>query len=817
MKKTTVYVASPPGAFDKERIEISTFIQRLNNCYYDRGLFFSLVTREYIDHAVRLGYERDEKHKLLSGSAIALFLFDREACEDVLGDFNDALDMYKKSGWPKIAVYFKSRSDETGGGGGVKRLKERLAYETDLYYNDYGHSDTLLLGLMMQIKQLKLPGMDIRLENGKVFQGGEALLSFENAEIVSGYEELQRLKTERAGLESRFYAAKSKHMENPDDGELYERFREAAKLRNDANKTITDIESQLYQIFDGMFEQTSRGVLSKRQVESYRLSERGKLSAARRILDFNEILSDTRHEDSIAGEVAKRVQVNVNELIQLKDLNAAMQDWEGVDACYREAVRLEEKYGLPRKATLDYLVYLLFQFQNNKALELGERLLRYYRTPGSVASDEDKIMLNIRLGALYSNMQRMAEAEELYVLALSMDGARPDGDPDIIRKYATFAHNNLGSLYLQVGKYEEALIAHNDTLNERKKLAERDPDTYAEFIAQSYMNLGETFVKMENYEKAAENTSQALKILIEINNRNKSEATERNLALCSANLGKIYTQLKRYDEAEERFSDALELLSELAENNPQKFEPIIAYTNKFFADLHVGTKRYADAEEKFNASIKIFEKYTTNNIGLSIELAGGYFGLGSFLIEIKRFTDAENAVKSAIKLYEQYSESNPFVTQSIEKSQELLEKINDERNYVNRDMQNAGLTQSEINVARLLLNGESRSYITRHLHISAAEYNTLEKSIREKMNAVGARDMAIAAVAEKYKLTSRETDMLRYLSRNAGNDVIAAELHLTDVTVRGHIRNLLAKLAVDERQNLVEWLESYNLRNDWQN
>ena len=124
-------------------------------------------------------------------------------------------------------------------------------------------------------------------------------------------------------------------------------------------------------------------------------------------------------------------------------------------------------------------------------------------------------------------------------------------------------------------------------------------------------------------------------------------------------------------------------------------------------------------------------------------------------------------------------------------------------------MINTGLTQAEVNVARLLLNGESRSYITRHLHISAADYDKLEKSIRLKMNAVGSRDITIAAVAEKCKLTGREADMLRYLGRNAGNDVIAAELHLTDATVRKHIRNLLTKLSIDERREVAGWLENY--------
>jgi len=66
-------------------------------------------------------------------------------------------------------------------------------------------------------------------------------------------------------------------------------------------------------------------------------------------------------------------------------------------------------------------------------------------------------------------------------------------------------------------------------------------------------------------------------------------------------------------------------------------------------------------------------------------------------------------------------------------------------------------------------------------------------------------------IAEKYKLTNREVDMLRYLGRGAGNDTIASELYLSDATVRRHIRNLLDKLSVAERQDVTEWLNNYKV------
>ena len=809
VKKTTIYIASSPETFEKERSEISAFIQRLNNCYYEKGLYFSLVTLEYIEHAISLGEKQDEKSKLLSESSIAFFLFGNEADEETLGDFNTALDMSKKSGWPKIALYFKSPPDGTGESADIKALKDRLIFETAFYYNVFENTDTLKLGLMMQIKQLKLPGMDIKLENSKVYQGNEALLSFEHAEIVSDYEDLQRLKTEHARLESSFYTAKSKYAENPDDADLFAQYREVAKLRNEANKKIVDIERQLYEIYDGMFEQTSKGALSKRQIESYQLIERGNLKAARQVLDFDEILSEARREKAIVEESGKRAQVNINELMQLKDVNAAMLDWEGVDACYREAARLEEVHDLPRKAALEYVWHLFDQTKYDKAVELGERLKLRFETHGYGAADEEMSLLYHRLGIVYWMTERICEAEKMYKAALVIRKARTDGDPYLIREAIGNTYINLGVLYKNSGKYAQALESYNSVLEISKDLAKLDPDRYNEYLVSIFNNLGVLFIEMANYEQAVENLTAAQKILKELTEKKNDQSLELALAVCSTNIGIAYTDLKRYGEAEEQFNAAAVLLSQLEEANPEAYEPRIAWNYKSLGRLYTKVKRYAQAEEKLNTAAGILKRCLSNCDAFDIDLAEVQYEMGVMLGETRRFAEAENVLNSAIRAFEKYKESNELYAEKMDKAIRLRDSINDERYYVNQDMINAGLTQAEINMARLLLNGESRSYITRHLHISATEYNMLEKSIRRKMNAVGGRDITIAAAAERFKLTSRETDMLRYLSRSAGNDVIATELHLSDATVRRHIRNLLSKLSICERQNVAEWLREY--------
>jgi len=121
-------------------------------------------------------------------------------------------------------------------------------------------------------------------------------------------------------------------------------------------------------------------------------------------------------------------------------------------------------------------------------------------------------------------------------------------------------------------------------------------------------------------------------------------------------------------------------------------------------------------------------------------------------------------------------------------------------------MLEAGLTQSEIKVALLLIDGNTRSDILRKLHISADEANRYEKAIRQKISAMGGVDATISSIADEYNLTKRETEMLDCLRRDMTNPEIAAELFISEGTVKAHVHNLLIKLNLETRRQLDAWI-----------
>ena len=118
------------------------------------------------------------------------------------------------------------------------------------------------------------------------------------------------------------------------------------------------------------------------------------------------------------------------------------------------------------------------------------------------------------------------------------------------------------------------------------------------------------------------------------------------------------------------------------------------------------------------------------------------------------------------------------------------------------------LTPDEVGVALLLIEGKTRSEIIRKLRIKSDGFDNMMDSIRKKVSGVDKPDPVIAAIAAGFGLTNREKDMLGYLMDGATTEQIAAELFIAEETVRVHVSNLMKKLDIEKRQDIVEWVES---------
>jgi DNA-binding CsgD family transcriptional regulator len=124
-------------------------------------------------------------------------------------------------------------------------------------------------------------------------------------------------------------------------------------------------------------------------------------------------------------------------------------------------------------------------------------------------------------------------------------------------------------------------------------------------------------------------------------------------------------------------------------------------------------------------------------------------------------------------------------------------------------MSGIGFTEDEIKVAMLLIEGDTRHDITRKLHLTPEDTSQRMNAIRKKISGTDDPDPVITAVVKKYKLTHRQTDMLRHIRDGLTNAEIARLSSISGEPVKGHMRSLKQKLPVGNKQEIAEWLKGF--------
>jgi len=225
--------------------------------------------------------------------------------------------------------------------------------------------------------------------------------------------------------------------------------------------------------------------------------------------------------------------------------------------------------------------------------------------------------------------------------------------------------------------------------------------------------------------------------------------------------------------------------------------------------MYLEAKRYPEAEAMLISSLDLYKTLTDRNITIpTAQLTDCYKDLGDLYKETKRFAEAEAALRSALRLYDDNINSNPIFMEKADEIHALLDTIS--KAQLQPEEVSSRFSPEEQTIALMLTEGLTQREIIRKLGITALEFSRRVSAIREKVTGMAHHDPVVDAAAKDHNLTRREVDILHYLQKNNGNDVIAAELYLSEETVRIHVRNVLRKLGIDCRQKVSAWLANYS-------
>jgi DNA-binding NarL/FixJ family response regulator len=110
-----------------------------------------------------------------------------------------------------------------------------------------------------------------------------------------------------------------------------------------------------------------------------------------------------------------------------------------------------------------------------------------------------------------------------------------------------------------------------------------------------------------------------------------------------------------------------------------------------------------------------------------------------------------------------------------------------------------------------LLKDVLKPELLRAIHDAAQGKPTLHPEAQQRLMRQITEPPAPAPHAD---LTERELDVLRLIAKGRSNKEIAAELHLTEGTIKGYVSAILAKLGVADRTQAALYAVKHNLSSD---
>ncbi len=288
-RKINIFLASSIVEFANERMAIENFIRNVSDDFEERyDVKIQPLLCENFDEAYTAMRKQEEYNQKIRESELCFFIFFTKAGEYTREEFEVARKRFEETGKPKIYTYFKI----IGEGEGEQSLydfMEELDKTFGHYYGTFDHVDTIKLRILMNLKLQEMDFLEIKAEDGSCIVDGKKVLSLENVSEFANNQLFKEMKAELEEVEKEYFALKAKYEKDDSDIALYRSYANIATKRQNLLDALEELRKNIFNMSLRMCQDESRGEITVRQKEAYRLFEAGDLEGANRILDFDEI------------------------------------------------------------------------------------------------------------------------------------------------------------------------------------------------------------------------------------------------------------------------------------------------------------------------------------------------------------------------------------------------------------------------------------------------------------------------------------------------------------------------------------------------
>ncbi|MDO4322162.1 MAG: hypothetical protein Q4C61_06510 [Lachnospiraceae bacterium] len=525
MKVIKFFLASSIVEFKHEREELGNYIRALNDIYVQRGIYFELTICEDLSNAVAKERKQEEYNEKIRESQFFYILLGKEAGEYTIEEFDVALEKFRESGAPHIYTYFKQLPGGEQASESVLNFMERLDKQIGHYFSMFTHLDSIKLNILIELTRREEISGKLQFENGQAVLDGRKLLSLEHVPIYSQNEELQRRSEEKARLEEEFVRLRRASIEAPEDEEIFGRLMEVSRQRNELSEQIRQMESNILNLYTTIAELRSGDrPMTRREKMAGRLLDQGDYEGALAILRDEERQKELAHAEKIVENGKERIRGYISEnrmrISALESRGITLETIPEIQACYEESVRLAEKYRVELDVLLWYADFLWRQHEDEKAINILERLAKYQDS--EAIEQFDLVWAKYFLGMLYLWSPNDEKAE---------------------------------ALLTEVLEYYEKVLDEGTAVNEGKMIA----------LSYAYLSFADLRRDSGTLRKTARLLCRALKrcrILVEADSSN--DDYKKGEALYSVGLARCLEKMNKKEGAVKLYRESLRISRELS-------------------------------------------------------------------------------------------------------------------------------------------------------------------------------------------------------------------------------------------------------------
>lgn len=418
-----------------------------------------------------------------------------------------------------------------------------------------------------------------------------------------------------------------------------------------------------------------------------------------------------------------------------------------------------------------------YQHEYLKSVKLHKEALQYYKRSWDL---ESRIKNLNSLGVSYRRLNMEEEAIRHYFEALKLSEKLDH------TKSMAMALNGIGNAYLNQNKYDQAKIYFKLALNlELLNSNEKG-------MGYDYSNLGEVYMFEKKYDSSYAYHMKSLKIA-------KKLGYKDNVAIINNTIGQMFQHKGEYEKALKYYDKAIPVL--------EKFRSSRYLSNTLINKgiSYFNLKEYNKAKDNLYKGLSIAKKIASKeNIIL------GYEALSELYDEKKDYKEA----LSEYKLMTAYRDSmfnihsdNNMVAMGIKYDSEKKDQ-EIHRLHLETKVQKSKMLVGFLTIGLLVLLVIFFIFYNRlRLKTKQLEIDEMRNNIEEYLGEISRledgdcdkKEVDIKQKIEEYSLSTREAEVLKYISQGMKNQEIADTMFVSLSTIKTHTKNIFDKMDVRNR------------------